>query len=345
MTVSAKYWTLLELRDKVREDMDLQEETFISDNELNSVANEAIDQAEQEVHTLYEDYFLTDVKIPLVSGVEKYDLPGKIYAHKIRRLVFEDGSRVYKVTRIGDWKKFERKAIEGIHSSSTLYDWFLVNDSQGKPQINLVPKSHDTSFSVTISAANSAIDFIDDDAAWIVALPVGTYTDPVALAAAATFVMNTSGTTQTHLVSYDAQTMKFTFANLSGAVLSLPWATGPSFATNSRAAFGFGATDLAGLLQYTGIYEVLGARVTCWYMRQANRLEVDSDILDIPEAANFVLRFMKNRVWEKEQNPMLQQGVASLEQERMLMVTTLAAMVPDAENNIEPDFTMYEEMS
>jgi hypothetical protein len=213
--------------------MDLQEETFISDEELRTACNEAIDQCEQEVHTLYEDYFLTSDTISLVSGTERYTLPGRIYGHKIRRMVYENGSQVYKVRRIGDWKKFEKKAIEGVNNTSTLYEYFLVNDTEGIPEILLVPRSSET-----------------------------------------------------------------------------------------------------------------GAFITCWYLRQANRLEVDGDILDIPEAANFVLRFMKNRVLEKERDPeLIAHGEQKLEQERQLLVSTLAAMVPDAENDIEPDFTMYEEMS
>jgi len=342
MAVAAKYWTLLELLDKVREDMDLQEETFISDSELTSAANEAIDQAEQEVNTIYEDYFLTDVKIALQAGVEKYNLPSKIYAHKIRRIIFEDGTDTYKIKRMGDWKKFEQKALENVGSSCRTYEYMLVNDSQGMPQISLVPTSSHTSYTRTISASNNTITFTDDDGTFAVAISSGTYTDPDAIAFAAEAAMNTSGTSQLHSVTFNAQEMKFEFVNTTGAVLTLSWGTG---ASSAYYAFGFSALDLTGAFQYQGQAAVLTSRATCWYFRQANRLEFDEDILDIPEAANFVLRFMKNRVMEKEHNPMLQEGVRLLSEERALMVSTLTAMVPDAENNIEPDFTMYEEMS
>jgi hypothetical protein len=346
MTIASKYWTLLELRDKVREDMDLQEETFISDSELASAANEAIDQAEQEVHTLYEDYFLTDIKLFLESGKEKYNLPGTIYAHKIRRMIFENGSEIYRVRRIGDWKKFERKAIESVNNTSTLYEWFLVNDTQGDPEINLVPTSLHTSYARTISGANEYIDFTDDDGTFAVTLANGSFTDPTLVAAAAQAAMNASGSSQVYTVVYNRQTMKFEFTNTTGSVFSLLWSSGVNASANARQALGFSGSDLTGLLTYSSTYGVLSGWVTCWFMRQANRLVDDTDILDIPEASNFVLRYMKNRVLEKDKDfQSLADGVRLLDEERKLMVGTLATMVPDAENDIEPDFTMYEEMS
>ena len=232
MTVASRYWTLTELIDKVREDLDLQEETFVSDNELTTSCNEAIDRLEQEVHALYEDYFLTPIVLTLTSGVERYPLPDGIYAHKIRRVLYINGSRVYTVHRLGDWKKFEVKAIQNINNTSTLYSYFLVNQFVGVPELAFIP---------------------------------------------------------------------------------VPIDTGPV--------------------------------ITIWYLRQANRLEIGSDILDIPEAANYVLQYMKTRVYEKEHNPMLQKAMSDIEKERELFVGILAAMIPDAENNIEPDFTFYEEMS
>lgn len=190
-------------------------------------------------------------------------------------------------------------------------------------------------------ASNADITFTDDDGTFTVSLGLGTFTDPVLVAAAAQAAMN-GATTQTHTVVYNPQTMKFEFTNTTGSVLTLSWGTGANTAAD---VFGFTQADLSGLTTYTGQNEVLYARITCWYLRQANRLVELTDILDIPEAANFVLRFMKNRVMEKEHNPMLQEGVRLLAEERSLMVSTLTAMVPDAENEIEPDFTMYEEMT
>lgn len=233
MAVATLYWTYLQLTTKVRDDLDLTEETFIDDTEMLAYANEAIDRCEQLVHTLYEDYFLTKANISLVNGTDEYPLPDGIYAHKIRRMMYINGSQVYKVTRIGDWKKFEAYALDRVNSNSNLYQYFLINSVVGAPRAIFTP------------------------------IPRETVTDVI----------------------------------------------------------------------------------TLWYIRQANRLAVDADILDIPEAAGYLIQYMKMRCLEKEQNPMLEKAVSDLAVEKALLESTLASMVPDAENNIEPDFSSYEEMS
>ena len=88
-----KYWTWAELKDKVQRDLDLEGEVFINETELLGYANEAIDEVERQVHTLYEDYFLTKAVISLVDGTEEYALPTDIYAFKIIHASF----KVFKV--------------------------------------------------------------------------------------------------------------------------------------------------------------------------------------------------------------------------------------------------------
>ena len=85
-----KYWTLSEIKAKIKRDLDLEAEDFVRDTELNDLINEAIDEAEAEVHSLYEDYFLTREVVTLVAGQEEYELPTNIYGHKIRRVVYNN---------------------------------------------------------------------------------------------------------------------------------------------------------------------------------------------------------------------------------------------------------------
>lgn len=91
--------------------------------------------------------------------------------------------------------------------------------------------------------------------------------------------------------------------------------------------------------------DVSGQFAEIWYLRQANRLEQDSDICDIPEFINFIFQFVKVRVYEKEGHPNAGQARADLQAQRVLMQGTLASAQPDAENLIEPDLTLYEEMN
>lgn len=234
MSIASRYWTYAEILAKVQKDLDLEDEIFIQASEFLSYANEAVDEAEGIVHTLYEDYFLDKEGITLVSGTSEYSLPSKIFAHKIRRIIYRNGSRVYPVNRIRDWHKFEEYALDlvgGPLGNSAEYRYFIINQTAGSPKILFTPE---------VSEA--------------------------------------------------------------------------------------------------------GAFITVWFLRQANRFVATSDVLDIPEAANFVIQHIKNRCWEKEGHPNLSKGMMDLEKERSLLEGTLTAMVPDADNEIEMDLTFYQEM-
>ena len=84
---------------------------------------------------------------------------------------------------------------------------------------------------------------------------------------------------------------------------------------------------------------------TLWYIRQANRLENDTDICDIPEFVNFLFQYVKVRDYEKEAHPNAQQARLDLQAQRNLMNGTLASAVPDAENKLELDMSHDEEIN
>jgi len=142
-----RYWQWSEIKTKIEQECDLEDEDFVRASELLSYANEAIDEAEAEIHTLYEDYFLKKVDIPVIGNDEFFALPTympDIYADKIRRIIFTTGgSTTYTVTRLKDWKKFEQKAVSDTQVTTDLYQYFLVNSTPGNPEIMLVPKSRE----------------------------------------------------------------------------------------------------------------------------------------------------------------------------------------------------------
>lgn len=231
-----RYWTWSEIRTKIEQECDLEDEDFVRRDELLAYANEAIDEAEAEIHSLYEDYFLKYTDLPVVAQDEFFSLTTllpDIYADKIRRLIFTQagGTTTYTVTRLKDWKKFEQKAASDSQLTTDLYQYFLLNQTAGNPQIMLVPKAHE------------------------------------------------SGT------------------------------------------------------------------LRVWYLRNANRLTVDTDICDIPEFVNFIFSHMKVKVYGKEGHPGYQEALERLETERARMTAVLAARTPDAENEIEMDMSSYEDMN
>jgi hypothetical protein len=226
------FFTWSDIKTKVQADLGIEDEVFVTDSELLSYANEAIDEAEAEIHDLYEDYFLSKQTLSLVQGTADYDLPSGIYAHKIRRIIYQNGASIYTVPRLKDWKKFEEKAVIDYYGNSTtdFYNYFITNSTAGSPKISLVPSARES-----------------------------------------------------------------------------------------------------------------GNYITIWYIRNANRLTALADICDIPEFINFIYQYIKVRVYEKEMNPNLQMAIAALQQQRELMQSTLASMVPDADNTLEADLSFYRE--
>ena len=227
------YWTYAEIKAKIENDLDLKQETFITPEEMMGYCNEAIDEAESEIHTLYEDYFLTKANIALVNGTAEYSLPTNIYANKIRAIVYDNGSETYAIKRFKEFDKFLDIALTNRYVTDQWYRYIIVNNSAtAGMKIYLVPKARETS------------------------------------------------------------------------------------STN----------------------------ITVWYIRNANKITLDADKVDIPEFANFIIQYMKVRCYEKEGNPNLPKAIQDLEQQRKQMIDTLTAMIPDAENELEKDFTYYEEI-
>lgn len=231
-----KTWTYAELKSNLLNELDLLGEEFVTPEELLSYFNGAIDAAEAEIHKLAveDEYFLTKETIPLVQGVQEYTMPSNIYANKIRRIVYQNGQRVYTINRFRGSKMFEDIAATQIDPGNYIeYKYIIRNDSAAVgPKIVLYPAAQET--------------------------------NPTA--------------------------------------------------------------------------------VTIWFVRNANRLVTEADVLDIPEFASFVLKYAKVKCMMKESHPAVQIAIGDLEQERQLMIDTLSDMVPDEDNKVEMDLSYYREM-
>ena len=127
--MSKKIFTVTEVIEKIQDEMDLQEESFIDQNEYISYINEAIDEAEAEIHNLYEFYFKSSSTISLVNGTASYALPTSIYANKIKHVSYKKNSTdYYRVPRIKDAEKaFVEEQINGQY----LYDIQNNNTTDG----------------------------------------------------------------------------------------------------------------------------------------------------------------------------------------------------------------------
>lgn len=131
---------------KVQQDLDLEEENFVQATELLGYTNEAIREAEAEILTIYEDYFLTNSNLVLVNGTSLYALPTGIYASKIRGVIYNNGSLIYEIKRIRTPKKFLDRALMLYANPSDEYSYILINASAAAgTKIEFTPPSKETS--------------------------------------------------------------------------------------------------------------------------------------------------------------------------------------------------------
>ena len=123
-----------ELVKNVEEQLDLQGEVFIRPDEMLANFNEAVDDIEADIHTIYEDYFLVpELGINIVSGQSDYALPNDIYAQKIRKIFFNQGSDKYEI-------RYVREPNEVLYTQENeYYRYRLFNTTENGVFIRLYP--------------------------------------------------------------------------------------------------------------------------------------------------------------------------------------------------------------
>lgn len=138
-------FTLAQIVSKLSYDADIFDGDFVDlTTELPGYINEAIDDAEAIIHSLYEDYFLTRSTISLVSGTAQYSVPTDIYGAKIRGVYYNDGNKKYEIKRI---KKLQ--SILDIDTNAEQYQYLLLNGtnaaSTGSFKMEFYPTPQETS--------------------------------------------------------------------------------------------------------------------------------------------------------------------------------------------------------
>lgn len=100
------------------------------------------------------------------------------------------------------------------------------------------------------------------------------------------------------------------------------------------------------------VARVTGAYLKLYYLRNANRVPLitggslattEATIIDIPEFIDYILQYVKMRVYEKEGGPRSEDAIAKLSFYKDLMVDTLTDMIPDGDDTIQPDTSHYED--
>jgi len=127
--------TFGEIRLEVEKDLDLENEEFISPDEMVINCNDAVSEAEAIIQKLNEDYFLKSGSFLTVAGQEYYPLPTDCYVNKIRKLLYCEAASVYEVLRLRGQRAFE--AIETMNlttsGSNQALRYMLFNQSVYDP--------------------------------------------------------------------------------------------------------------------------------------------------------------------------------------------------------------------
>lgn len=146
-----EYITYGQLSDKVKAFTDTQDEIIVSPEELMGYCNDALVRCESIIHTLYEDYFLADTTLALVSGQVEYSLPSDIFANKIRCIMYNNGSKVYEVYPLRSTrKKFWEIESAKLDTGGTNYNYFIKNNASTGFKLNILPTPQETSSSNVI---------------------------------------------------------------------------------------------------------------------------------------------------------------------------------------------------
>lgn len=145
--IQLRIWTYGEANAKVRADLDLTNETFLTPDEMVGLWNDAIQRAAAQIQKLgvEDEYFTKQGTISLVTGAVRFPLPGDIYAQKIRGIIYQRGDEIYTVYRFRRRTKFVKIAEINQMAQDIFYQYDLENpDVATGYQLVLVPPSRET---------------------------------------------------------------------------------------------------------------------------------------------------------------------------------------------------------
>lgn len=138
--------TLKQIRDQVISDLDLQEEEWISEEEIDVWINEAIKNAEAQIHTLYEDYFLNESPPTQITfGQSTVEYPSDIYANKVRKIIFTDGTGTHtashEVRRVKNLLEGKTADLYSNDTALPILRWTPINQAGVGRRIRLFPET------------------------------------------------------------------------------------------------------------------------------------------------------------------------------------------------------------
>lgn len=146
LLMAALDWTLIRIIDKVRDDLELHAEDFVTKADLIQFVHDAIDDAEEIVIDCFSDFLLNFEYPDVTAGATEIPLPADLYESRLRG-VFYSQSGFTAGIKTGDSYKLKRMRLEDAGSSNTgdAYEYRLINNSQGEQKLFVYPAITETS--------------------------------------------------------------------------------------------------------------------------------------------------------------------------------------------------------
>lgn len=157
--------TFGDLRAQVEKELDLEDEDFISEEEMIGLWNRAVSVAESHLVTLglKDKYFLGRAQISTVQGQEEIDLPASLYGNKIIKAVYLVGATFYTLLPLDSKDMFENYAYLNAFTTTDYYRYMITHTTAGSQKFLLVPKARETQANcITLWFSRSANRYVVD---------------------------------------------------------------------------------------------------------------------------------------------------------------------------------------
>ncbi len=356
-----KIWTYKEMKQKLLVDLDLQDETFVTPNEMIGYFNEGITEAGSEIIVLNQDYFETRYYVPVLQGQSLYSLPYNIFANKIRGITYSNGTIIYQINQIRRKNKFENIAVINQFGATDWYGYVLRNNYAGPAQLEFHPVMRDTAVLAPVGSLFTPVimDYLRDcnrvPLSDELCNPEVIATSQVDIAANTiqTYAgSKTYGTPQQGLPGPAPGSIPYVTGDVvqlvqgPGGALPAPLEPDTDYYVidGGNGVIGL-ALSLQDALDGTAIdlTDVGTVYFNLWV--RATTDIIDATIIDIPEFATFIMTWVKCCCLNKEGDPRLKGELDKLVEQKKQMVDTLTKGIDDDDDTIEADFSSYTEMT
>lgn len=146
-------FTLGNIKDLVKSELDLEDEDFIDETELTAFINQAVREAEAEIHKLglEDQYFRSSADLGLTSGTGSYSPPSDMYADKIIRIQYDSSDRMFEIERLRGVDALEEfHWLRRYGTNTSFYKYMLKNTAASGRKIELAPAAYETNSYATV---------------------------------------------------------------------------------------------------------------------------------------------------------------------------------------------------